>query len=135
MREALAASLGPGVEAEWQRLADVRYRGQNWSVTIDFPGEIDDAALAALVERFEDEHERLYGTRLEPGSPVDIRALRLIALGPPRTELDAAERARAGGRGAGDRPHRRLRCGPRLDRRAGAPTRVARSRAASTARC
>ena len=87
MREALAASLGHGVEAEWQRQADVRYRGQNWSVTIDFPGTIDDAALAALVERFEAEHERLYGTRLDPGSPVDVRAIRLIALGPPRTEL------------------------------------------------
>ena len=38
MREALAASLGPGVEAEWQRQADVRYRGQNWSVTDRLPG-------------------------------------------------------------------------------------------------
>ena len=37
------------------------------------PSEID----AALIERFEAEHDRLYGTRLEAGSPVVIRALRL----------------------------------------------------------
>ena len=84
MRRALGAALGSEAEIEWQRLADVRYRGQNWSVTIEFPGVLDAAALAALVERFEAEHEQLYGTRLDPGSPVDIRALRLIALGPAR---------------------------------------------------
>ena len=71
-------------------LADVRYRGQNWSIPIELPGELDDDGLAALVERFEDEHERLYGTRLEPGSPVDVRALRLIALGPERDAFSLA---------------------------------------------
>jgi 5-oxoprolinase (ATP-hydrolysing) len=65
----------------WERVADVRYRGQSWSVPIDFPGEIDEAAVVALVERFEAEHETLYGTRLEAGAPVDIRALRLVYLG------------------------------------------------------
>ena len=35
-----------------------------------------------MLARFEDEHERLYGVRGEPGSPVEIRALRLAALGP-----------------------------------------------------
>jgi N-methylhydantoinase A len=34
-----------------------------------------------LVEEFEAEHERLYGVRGEPGAPIDIRALRLAALG------------------------------------------------------
>ena len=67
---------------EWQRVADVRYRGQSWSVPIDFPGEIDETSVAALVERFEAEHETLYGTRLEQGAPVDIRALRLVSFGP-----------------------------------------------------
>ena len=52
-------------------------------------------AIAALVERFEAEHERLYGTRLEPGSPVEIRALRLAALGPPRASRFALPRGRA----------------------------------------
>ncbi|HEY4349170.1 MAG TPA: hydantoinase B/oxoprolinase family protein [Gaiellaceae bacterium] len=87
MREALTASIGADIEIEWQRLADVRYRGQNWSVSVDFPEDLDEVGLAALVERFEAEHERLYSTRLEPGSEIDIRALRLIALGPDRSEL------------------------------------------------
>jgi N-methylhydantoinase A len=34
------------------------------------------------VARFEDEHERLYGVRGQAGSPVQLRALRLAALGP-----------------------------------------------------
>ena len=72
---------------EWLRSADVRYRGQSWSVPVDFRGEIEDEAVAALVDRFEAEHERLYGTRLEPGSPIDIRALRLVSLGPERQSV------------------------------------------------
>jgi N-methylhydantoinase B len=72
---------------DWQRVADLRYRGQSWSVPIDFPGEIDEAAVAALVQAFEAEHERLYGTRLEEGSPIDIRALRLVSLGPEREQI------------------------------------------------
>jgi 5-oxoprolinase (ATP-hydrolysing)/N-methylhydantoinase A len=93
---------------DWQRVADVRYRGQSWSVPIDFPGEIDAAAVAGLVERFEAEHETLYGTRLETGSPVDIRALRLVSLGPeqPQVPLSAPSREASGTRRAdfGDGP-------------------------------
>src|SRR5205823_36699 len=80
----MRAALDGDDVVEWQRVADVRYRGQNWSVPVELTGEIDEVSLAALVERFEAEHERLYGTRLEPGSPVDVRALRVVALGPER---------------------------------------------------
>ncbi len=90
MREGLAAALAEGEEVEWQRSADVRYRGQNWSLPVAWPGELDETSLSALVERFEDAHEQLYGTRLEPGSPVDVRALRLIALGPERDGFNLA---------------------------------------------
>jgi 5-oxoprolinase (ATP-hydrolysing) len=75
---------------EWQRLADIRYRGQSWSVPIDFSGEITDVSVAALVERFEAEHETLYGTRLREGAPVDIRAIRVVALGPERDPVSLA---------------------------------------------
>jgi N-methylhydantoinase A len=81
MREALSVSLPPAAVAEWRRVAELRYRGQSWSVPLDWPGPLAAGSLARLVERFEDEHERLYGTRLAPGSPVELRALRLIALG------------------------------------------------------
>ena len=79
-------SAGRGA-VEWLRTADVRYRGQNWSVTVDFPGDIDQVSAAELRDRFEVEHERLYGTRLEEGSPIEIRALRLTAVGPQQRAL------------------------------------------------
>ncbi len=83
---------------DWLRTADVRYRGQSWSVPIDFPGEIDAESVAALVERFEREHELLYGTRLEEGAPVDIRAVRLVSLGPDRPSVPlSAPSKRVGG--------------------------------------
>jgi N-methylhydantoinase A len=66
------------------RSADLRYGGQSWEVEVELaPGPVDRAALGALRARFEDEHERLYGVRDQPGSPVEIRALRLTALGAP----------------------------------------------------
>ncbi len=87
MRTHLLAGLGGRDDVEWIRTADVRYRGQNWNITVDFPGDVDAAALVELVERFEVEHERQYGTRLEPGSPVELRAVRLAAIGPARSGL------------------------------------------------
>ena len=76
MRDALERALGAETVVEWQRLADVRYRGQNWSVTVEFPGELDRAALEQLGRAFRVGARATYGTRLDPGSPVDIRALR-----------------------------------------------------------
>src|SRR5262245_529578 len=100
MRTALAPKVDG--EIEWRRVADVRYRGQSWSIPIDLRDEPDASGIAELVELFENEHEQLYGTRLEPGSPVDIRALRLAALGPPREPfaLPPAHRDAAGSRRA-----------------------------------
>jgi N-methylhydantoinase A len=67
---------------EWARTADLRYGGQSWEIEVALPdGAVDREALAALRERFEDEHEVLYGVRGRPGSPVEIRAVRLAALG------------------------------------------------------
>src|SRR4051812_13968511 len=73
--------LGVGaVAVEWLRSAELRYGGQTWEVEVELaPGAAD---LSALIAAFEDEHERLYGVRGEPGSPIVIRALRLAALGP-----------------------------------------------------
>ncbi len=79
LEEEMRASMDAPDVVEWQRVADVRYRGQSWSIPVEWPEGVD---VAALVERFEEAHEQLYGTRLEEGSPVDVRALRLIALGP-----------------------------------------------------
>jgi N-methylhydantoinase A len=75
----LEARLAPSLtgEAEWIRSVDLRYGGQSWEVEVELTGSLDD-----LLARFEDEHERLYGVRGEPGSPIEIRALRLAGLGP-----------------------------------------------------
>jgi N-methylhydantoinase A len=81
MEAGLTRALG-GRSVEWVRTADLRYGGQSWEVEVELPGgSIDGGALAALRVRFEDEHERLYGVKDRAGSPVEIRALRLAALG------------------------------------------------------
>jgi 5-oxoprolinase (ATP-hydrolysing) len=97
MRDNLEGAIRPEEEREWLRTADLRYAGQSWDIEIDFPEESDEGyAVAALVARFEAEHERVYGVRHEGGSPVEIRALRLAIIGPPRagTEVRIAENAR-----------------------------------------
>jgi N-methylhydantoinase A len=82
MEARLAGALGERSDVEWARTADLRYGGQSWEVEVDFPaGAIGADVLAALRARFEDEHERLYGVKDRAGSPVEIRALRLVALG------------------------------------------------------
>jgi len=78
--EAIYARLRSGLDGiEFVRSAELRYGGQTWEIEVDVT---DPVALPALLARFEDEHERLYGVRGEPGSPIEIRALRLVALGP-----------------------------------------------------
>ena len=66
---------------ELVRSAELRYDGQTWELEVEATDPVD---LDALIETFEAEHERLYGVRGEPGAPIDIRALRLAALGPSR---------------------------------------------------
>jgi N-methylhydantoinase A len=66
---------------ELVRSAELRYGGQTWEI------EVPAADLDTLVARFEDEHERLYGVRGEDGAPIEIRALRVAALG-PHTAID-----------------------------------------------
>jgi len=104
METGLATALAGRGPIVWVRTADLRYGGQSWEVEVDLPqGPID---LPALRRRFEDEHERLYGVRGQPGSPVEVRALRLAALGPqPSTDAFRVdgEPAAADASGAGTR--------------------------------
>jgi N-methylhydantoinase A len=99
MRRGLEAAF-PGTPAEWSATAELRYGGQSWEVEVPLPeAACDDKLqagpdLRALRARFEDEHERLYGVRGQPGSPVELRAVRLAALGPvPATDRLAVETA------------------------------------------
>ena len=93
-------------EVEWARTADLRYGGQSWEVEVELPGRRDrHGVLAALRARFEDEHERLYGVKDQAGSPVEIRALRLAALGEAAAtrsfQLDGANGAGSSGASRG----------------------------------
>jgi N-methylhydantoinase A len=63
---------------EFVRSAELRYGGQTWEIEVVVGDPVD---LGAAIAAFENEHERLYGIRGEEGSPVEIRALRLAALG------------------------------------------------------
>jgi N-methylhydantoinase A len=60
------------------RTAELRYEGQTWEIEVEAADPVD---RDALIDAFEDEHERLYGVRGEPGAPIEIRSLRLTALG------------------------------------------------------
>ena len=82
MTALLARAFAGREEPTWARTADLRYGGQSWEIEVELPpGPIDRELLAGLRARFEDEHEVLYGIRGQPGSPVDVRALRVAALG------------------------------------------------------
>ena len=82
----LAARLAPsldGQSVEWVRSAELRYQDQAWEVEVELtPGPVD---LRAVVAAFEDEHERLYGVRGQPGSPVVIRSLEPDSRSSPTT--------------------------------------------------
>ena len=82
----LESSASGGV-VEWVRSADVRYQGQSWDIEVEIPGTgMTAARLEDLVAAFEDRHEHLYGVRKDSDAPIQIRAVRLAALGPlPRT--------------------------------------------------
>jgi N-methylhydantoinase A len=75
---------------EFIRSAELRYGGQTWEIEVE--ASSDPVDVDALVRAFEDEHERLYGVRGESGAPIEIRALRLAALG----ESSAVERLSVG---------------------------------------
>jgi N-methylhydantoinase A len=118
--ERLFASLEAKVEpagdgARVLRSADLRYEGQEYTLNVPMPTQVDQATLAESRARFEDQHERLYGYRLDgrktvlatarisvvsPGGGVGIEPLPAAATdtGPAPLggvsvyELDASER-------------------------------------------
>ena len=82
MEAVLVGAFAGRDEPAWLRTADLRYGGQSWEIEVELPfGPVDRTLLEGLRERFEDEHEVLYGVRGQPGSRVEVRAVRLAALG------------------------------------------------------
>jgi len=84
-----AAALGaegfdPG-DQRFLRSADLRYDGQAFEVRVEVPaGTVDAGLAAAVLARFHDEHERLYGYcyRDRPGHGVEWVNVRLTGVGP-----------------------------------------------------
>jgi N-methylhydantoinase A len=77
--DALLGSDGvPAEQRRFLRQVDMRYTGQEYTITVDAPDNAAD--VDALVERFHDDYEVRYG-HSTPGAPVDIVALRLTASG------------------------------------------------------
>ena len=85
---ATAALNNEGFEAKDQvlaRSADLRYSGQAFEVRVGAaPGPIDAGFIADVLERFHDEHERLYGYcyRDDPTQTVEWVNLRATGIGP-----------------------------------------------------
>ena len=74
-----AAILAEGIDAgalSFQRSADMRYLGQEYSINVPLSGNGTDAIVAS----FHDAHNRRYG-HSSPGAPVEFVNLRVAALG------------------------------------------------------
>ncbi len=85
-------------------MADLRYRDQNWDVSVALADVDDPRALQSLAASFHNQHEALYGHR-DLESAIEISSLRLTAIAPT---APLAVREPGGSERAGDeRPERR----------------------------
>ncbi|PJK28359.1 5-oxoprolinase [Minwuia thermotolerans] len=75
-RAALAREGFEGAAADLQRVLDLRYKGQQWSLRT----AIDGFDRAAIRRAFEADHARRFG-HIQPGGTILITALRLVATG------------------------------------------------------
>ena len=82
-------------EVELARSCDMRYRGQAYEINIAVPVGALEGGAAALIERFHDQHQALYG-QSAPGEAVELVNFRVTGTGPvPKAEFRALERAPA----------------------------------------
>jgi len=69
----------PAAEVERQSSVDARFKGQTSEIRIDVgDGGFTAASVKSLCTKFEKEHERLYGHRSDPDSPIEVVAVRLV---------------------------------------------------------
>lgn len=57
---------------------DMRFKGQASEIRINVPTPVQHNVIAHLVDRFGEEHERLYGHRSDPDNPIEIITVRGI---------------------------------------------------------
>lgn len=69
----------PAAEVQMHSSVDVRFKGQTSEIRILVEdGRFTEAALQSLCTKFVGEHERLYGHRSDPDSPIEVVAVRLV---------------------------------------------------------
>jgi N-methylhydantoinase A len=81
--EGAATLASEGVPAEkttFLRLADLRYLGQGYELTVDAPSNSYSNSFADLISLFHEKHREAYGYA-SPGEPVELVNLRLRAVG------------------------------------------------------
>ena len=67
-----------------ERAAALHYQGQSFELEVPMPaGTMDRAALAALEEAYDVEHEKTYGHRAGSDEPVELVTLKVIGHGLP----------------------------------------------------
>ena len=93
----------PAGQRRFSRLLDMRYTGQEYTITVAAPDDATD--IDALVARFHDDYMVRYG-HSTPGAPVETVALRLTASGV--NEWPMAAGAPEGSDGARARTNRRV---------------------------
>lgn len=80
--ENFRAQGDPEAEAAITRTIAMRYEGQNYEQEIPVPdGDIDEAALETIYDRYHDLHEEFYGYRLD-GLPIELVRLTATATVP-----------------------------------------------------
>lgn len=80
-----------GDAAQLQRVLDLRYKGQQWSLRTT----VDDFDRAAIRKAFEADHERRFG-HIQPGGQIVITALRVVATGLIERQTPAPAESRGG---------------------------------------
>jgi N-methylhydantoinase A len=110
-REALAALAEEGVgedSARVQHLVDMRYIGQEYTLTIPLRGASEpagDGFANALGDRFDDAHDTRFG-HANPGAPTELVAVRSTGLGDLKRVEAERFTGRRDGDGDGDGGHR-----------------------------
>lgn len=83
---ALAREGFTGAKARLLRALDLRYRGQQWDISVSIASSFDRAAIRC---DFDQTHERLFGHK-QPGGTIEITKLRVTGVGPIAPLVHAA---------------------------------------------
>ena len=93
-------------EAEVQRVFDLRYKGQQWSLRTVVPETGETLDRASIRQAFEADHERRFG-HIQPDGKLLITALRAVATGRIERQAPKGMAERADGNAPLPQDHRR----------------------------